>query len=245
MGRDSAARALPKVEKRPPRSDKLDSRHRKRRQVIVQAKTSRLREHVFRIAAVDQAACHRTAAVPPATSASASGAAVLVGGVAMRPPPADRASCAAARLLRCCSSSCTAWPRAGRSLSTTHTSPHLLHHRRPVTVPHALTLLFPAPPRPALVCFAPLLWLASTAQANVMCDCSVADTAATRHTQQQHRRHLRAQAAAAAPAHATPASTAWAAYFGRAFAAAQAAIAVPAAAARWQRCQPRRSTPRH
>jgi hypothetical protein len=49
--------------------------HHKRRQVIVQAKTSRCREHVFRKAAVDQAfcrCCHRTAAVPPATSASAS-----------------------------------------------------------------------------------------------------------------------------------------------------------------------------
>ena len=211
MGRDSAARALPKVEKRPPRSDKLDSRHHKRRQVLVQAKTSRSRECVFRTAAVDQAACHGTAAVPPATSASASGAAVLVRGVAMRPPPAP--------------------PHAGRSLSTTHTSTHLLHHRRPVTIPHALALLFPAPPRPALVCFAPLLWRASAAQANVMCDCSVADAAATRHTQQQHRRHLRAQAAAAAPAHATPASTARAAYVGHAFAAAQAAIAVAASAA--------------
>lgn len=237
MGRDSAARALPKVEKRPPRSDKLDSRHHKRRQVVVQAKTSRSREHVFRTAAVDQAACHGTAAVPPATSASASGAAVLLRGVAMRPPPAHPASCAAAAP--------PAPPHAGRSLSTTHTSPHLLRHRRPVTIPHALALLFPAPPRPALVCFAPLLWLASAAQANVMCDYSVADAAATRHTQQQHRRHLRAQAAAAAPAHATPASTARAAYVGRAFAAAQAAIAVPAAAAaRWQRRQPRRSTQR-
>jgi hypothetical protein len=157
--------------------------------------------------------------------------------VAMRPPPAHPASCAAAAP--------PAPPHAGRSLSTTHTSPHLLRHRRPVTIPHALALLFPAPPRPALVCFAPLLWRASAAQANVMCDCSVADPAATRHTQQQHRRHLRAQAAAAAPAHATPASTARAAYVGRAFAAAQAAIAVPAAAAaRWQRRQPRRSTQR-
>jgi hypothetical protein len=34
---------------------------------------------------------------------------------------------------------------------------HLLHHRRHVSIPHALTLLLPAPPRQALVCFAPIL----------------------------------------------------------------------------------------
>ena len=90
--------------------------------------------------------------------------------MAMQPPPADRASCAAAAP--------PAPPRARRGLSATHTSPHLLRHCRPVTIPHALTLLFPAPPRPALVCFAPLLRRASAAQANVMCDCSVADPAA-------------------------------------------------------------------
>ena len=53
--------------------------------------------------------------------------------------------------------------------------PHLLHHCRHVSIPHALTLLLPAPPRQPLVCFAPILWRASAAQANVMC---VADPAA-------------------------------------------------------------------
>ena len=132
MGRDSAARALPKVEKRPPRSDKLDSRHHKRRQVIVQAKTSRSRERVFRTAAVDQAACHGTAAVPPATSASASGAAALLRGVAMRPPPAHPASCPAARLLRCGSSSCAATrrpqPFRRSHLATPSPPPPSRHH---------------------------------------------------------------------------------------------------------------------